>query len=98
MRHVETYQAHLAAIEQDLTATLNRRFAGTSPWRGQAGQLARRLQQELDTRWLPYVQREIAKVEAAQALIDTPEEYDRVANACDGEISKRLKPGKAATP
>lgn len=98
MRHVEAYQAHLAAIEQDLTATLNRRFAGTSPWRGQAGQLARRLQQELDTRWLPYVQREIAKVEAAQALIDTPEEYDRVANACDGEISKRLKPGKAATP
>ena len=35
---------------------------------------------------------------AAKALIDTPEEYDRVANACDGEISKRLKPGKAATP
>ena len=26
-----------------------------------------------------------------QALIDSAEEYDRVANACDGEISKRLK-------
>ncbi|MFN4326405.1 MAG: hypothetical protein ACK4FP_11010 [Azonexus sp.] len=98
MRHVETYQAHLAAIEPDLTATLNRRFTGGAPWRGPAGQLARRLQQELDTRWLPYVQREIAKVEVAQALIDTPEEYDRVANACDGEISKRLKADTALTP
>ena len=67
-------------------------------WRSPAGQIAGYLQRELDERWIPYVQREIAKVEAAQALIDTAEEYDRVANACDGEISKRLKPGKAATP
>lgn len=54
------------------------------------GHPAEHLQKELDERWLPYVQREIAKVEPAQALIDTPEEYDRVANACDGEIRKRL--------
>ena len=62
------------------------------------GHPAEHLQKELDERWLPYVQREIAKVEPAQALIDTPEEYERVANACDGEIRKRLNAGTGRGP
>lgn len=90
-RHLKTYQAHMAGLEKSFQDTLSARFANNRVWRGPAGQTAPRLQRELDERWLPYIQREIAKVEAAQALIDTPEEYDRVANACDGEIAKRLK-------
>lgn len=91
MRHVETYQAHIVAIEKELTETLTARFATGKIWRGAAGQTSSQLQQELNERWVPYVQRQIGKVEAAQALIDTNEEYERVANACDGEIAKRLK-------
>ncbi|MDE2441131.1 MAG: hypothetical protein KGP14_08905 [Betaproteobacteria bacterium] len=91
MRHVETYQKHLIDIEKSLTETLNARFATGSIWRGPAGQTAARLQNELDERWLPYVQREIQKVDAAQAMIDTTEEYERVSNACDGQITKRLR-------
>lgn len=91
LRHVKTYQAHLASIEPDLLATLNRRFATGSPWRGPAGQTRARLQQELDERWLPYIQREIARGDDAQALIDTAEEYARVSNACGGEIRKRIR-------
>lgn len=94
MRHVETYQAHIAAIEKEVSTTLSNRFATGKSWRGPAGQTAQQLQRELNERWIPFVQREIGKVEAAQALIDTTEEYERVANACDGEISKRLKQGK----
>lgn len=94
MRHVETYRTHLAAIEKELSDTLGRRFATGSPWRGPAGQTAGKLQRELDERWIPYVRREIGKAEAAQALIDTAEEYERVTNACEGEIGKRLKQGK----
>lgn len=90
MRHVQTYQTHLADIEKNLTETLNARFATGAGWRGPAGQAAARLQSELNERWLPYVQREIQKVDAAQALIDTAEEYARVTNACDGEIARRL--------
>lgn len=89
-RHVKTYQDHIVAIEKELSDTLTRRFAGGAPWRGPAGQIAARLQQELDERWLPYVKREIDKADQAQALIDTPEEYARVTASCDGEIKKRL--------
>lgn len=91
MRHVQTYQAHLADMEKTLTDTLNARFATGTVWRGPPGQTAERLQSELNERWLPYVQREIGKVDAAQALIDTVEEYTRVTNACDGQIAKRLQ-------
>ncbi|MCH2220674.1 MAG: hypothetical protein MK097_10180, partial [Dechloromonas sp.] len=70
------------------------RFATGGPWRGPVGQSTWRLQDELNERWLPYVQRELKKVDTAQALIDTDEEYARVADACDGEIAKRLQRGK----
>lgn len=91
MRHVKTYEEHLAAIEPALTELLSARFASGGPWRGRRGEIAARLQRELDQRWLPMVEREIRRVDAAQALIDTDEEYERVANACDGEIRKRLR-------
>jgi uncharacterized protein with von Willebrand factor type A (vWA) domain len=90
MRHLKTYQEHMVGIEKSLAETLSQRFVSDRPWRGPAGQASAQLQKELDERWLPYVQREIAKVETAQALIDTAEEYERVANACDGEVKKRL--------
>jgi len=88
-RHVKTYLDHQAAIEKDLADTFTRRFTGDGPWHGQAGQTAVRLQKELDERWIPYVKRELNKAEQAQALIDTPEEYARVADSCDGEIRKK---------
>jgi hypothetical protein len=89
LRHVKTYQSHLAKIKQDLGDTLNQRFATGGAWRGPLGQTHARLQRELDERWLPYVQRELRRVDADQELIDTPEEYERIANSCNGEIRKR---------
>jgi hypothetical protein len=91
MRHVKTYQTHMAGIEKALGEILNERFATGAPWRGPLGQTAGKLQRELDERWLPYIERELKRVEAAQALIDTPEEYARVSNACGGEIKKRTR-------
>jgi hypothetical protein len=91
LRHVKAYQEHLASIEKDVADTLNRRFATGGPWRGPVGQTGAQLQRELDERWLPYIRREIGRADAAQALIDTPEEYARVAAACNGEIQKRTR-------
>lgn len=90
-RHVETYLAHVAGIEKELLDTLNQRFATGAPWRGPVGEKRAQLQQELDERWLPYIERRIAAADAAQALIDTPEEYERVANTCDGEVRKKIR-------
>jgi hypothetical protein len=91
MRHVEAYQKHIANIEKELTEALNARFATGAVWRGPVGQTASRLRQELDERWAPYVQRLIKRVDEIQAKIDTAEEYERVAGACNGEISKVLR-------
>lgn len=91
LRHVKTYHDHLAAIEGELTETLRRRFATGSPWRGPVGNTQTILQRELNDRWLPYIKREIGKVEAAQALVDTDDEYERVSKSCNGEIQKRLR-------
>lgn len=91
MRHVKAYQAHIAEIEKVLQDALNARFSTGTPWRGPLGQTSAKLQQELNERWTPYVQREFNRVEEAQSKIDTPEEYERVANACDGEIRKRTR-------
>jgi hypothetical protein len=91
MRHVEAYQKHMVSIEKELGETLNARFATGAVWRGPVGQTASRVRQELDTRWAPYVQRLIKRVDEAQAKIDTTEEYERVANACDGAIKKAIR-------
>lgn len=89
-RHVKAYQEHLAGIAKDLEEALKRRFAD-GLWHGPIGQSKAMLQQELNDRWLPYIQREIRRVDETQALIDTPEEYARVADACDGAIRKVLR-------
>ena len=91
LRHVRTYQEHLVAIEKDLTETLRRRFATGTPWRGPVGNTQAILQREIDDRWLPYIKREIGKVEVAQARVDTPDEYERVSKSCNGEIQRRIK-------
>lgn len=91
MRHVQAYQSHLDSVEKNITEALNARFATGQVWRGLAGEQMPRLQRELDTRWLPAIQRQIREVEAQQQLIDTPEEYERVANSCNGEIKQRIR-------
>ena len=90
LRHVKAYQEHLTAVEKEIGATLNARFATGGVWRGPVGQASARIRQELDERWVPYLQREIGKAEAAQALIDTPDEYARVSASCGGEVRRLM--------
>ncbi len=91
LQHVKIYQEHLSSIEKGLTDTLSRRFVTGGPWRGPVGQTSARLQREVEERWLPYIKREIDRVDAAQAMIDTPEEYARVVASCGGEIRQRIR-------
>lgn len=86
LRHVNAYREHASRIEADILKRLQQRFATGAPWRGPRGQTQSQLQTELAERWLPYVKWMLGKVEAGQAKIDTPEEYERVASSCNGEI------------
>lgn len=88
LRHVKTYQDHLVSIERDLADTLRQRFATGSVWRAPKGQTRLLLEKEMNERWLPFIKREIERVESTQKLIDTPEEYARVSGACGGEIER----------
>lgn len=88
MRHVKAYEAHLAGIEKVVQEDLSRRFVTGRFWRAQVGANYIRVSEELNERWLPYVNREMRKVDLAQALIDTPEEYARLSEACNGEVKK----------
>lgn len=97
MRHVDTYRKHSAAIEQEIVATLQQRFVAKSPWRGPTGEMQQRLAQEMEQRWIPYISRLLNKAEADQALIDTPEEYEKVAASCQGEIRRILSSQRETT-
>jgi hypothetical protein len=91
LRHVKAYQDHLVSIERELADTLTRRFATDAVWRAPKGQTRLMLEKEMNERWLPFIKQAIERVEAAQALIDTPEEYARVSGACGGEIERVVR-------
>lgn len=91
MRHVQAYEAHSVAIEKELTEALTNRFATGVIWRGPVGQSREKLQLELNERWIPYIKRAMDRVEATQALIDTPEEYARIAGSCNSEVKKQIR-------
>ena len=91
LRHVKAYQDHLVSIEKDLSETLNLRFATGSVWRAPIGQTRMMLEKEMSERWLPFIKHEIERVESAQRLIDTQEEYARVSGACGGDIERVIR-------
>ena len=91
LRHVQTYHNHLASIERDIAETLAKRFEIGKPFRGAVGQTRQMLEKELNERWIPYLRSEIERVESLQALIDTPEEYERVSRSCGDAIQRVIR-------
>lgn len=94
LRHVQAYLTHLPKVEAALRPLLNQRF-GVAPIYGGVGQgkpqLREQLQQELNQYWIPLLGSEVEKVEAQQRVIDSPQEYERMGRACNGEVQKFLR-------
>lgn len=90
MRHLKTYQDFLPKAEAIVRARLAARFAG-KPLYAPIGQARNLLQREVDRSWMPYIKREMAKVEILQAAIDTPQEYARLGKVCAGEVQSLLR-------
>ena len=91
MRHLNAYLDYLPKAEARVRLALARRFED-KPLYARIGQAQSLLQREIDRGWMPYIKSEMAKVEALQAAIDSPQEYARLGKVCGGEVQSLLRP------
>jgi hypothetical protein len=91
MRHLNAYLDFLPKAEARVRAALARRFED-KPLYARIGQAQSLLQREIDRGWMPYIKTEMAKVEAVQAAIDSPQEYARLGKVCRGEVQSLIRP------
>jgi hypothetical protein len=91
MRHLNAYLDYLPRAEARVRTALQRRFED-KPLYARIGQAQSLLQREIDRGWMPYIKSEMAKVEAAQAAIDSPQEYARLGKVCGGEVQSLIRP------
>jgi hypothetical protein len=85
MRHLNAYLNHLPKVETLVRASLQKRFA-EKPIYAPAGQGKVMLERELDAGWMPFIKKEMGKVEQIQISIDSPQEYKRLSKVCEGEV------------
>ncbi len=93
LRHLQAYMGHLPKVELVVREALAKRFEA-KPLYAPAGTALSALEHEIDSGWLPFIKAEMQKVEAQQAQIDTPEEYDRLSKVCNGEVQNMLLRGR----
>jgi hypothetical protein len=91
MRHLNAYLDYLPKAESRVRLALERRFED-KPLYARIGQAQSLLQREIDRGWMPYIKSEMAKVEALQAAIDSPQEYARLGKVCGGEVQSLIRP------
>lgn len=91
MRHLNAYLDYLPKAEARVRLALARRFED-KPLYARIGQAQSLLQREIDRGWMPYIKSEMAKVEALQAAIDSPQEYARLGKVCGGAVQSLLGP------
>jgi hypothetical protein len=85
-RHLKAYMDNLARVEKVVKTALDKRFAG-QPMYAPSGTAMSALEHEINGTWFPFIQAEFDKGKIEQAKIDTPQEYARLAQACNGEIA-----------
>lgn len=86
MEHIRIYRDELPAAQRTVQDELLRRYGG-HPLYAPAGRGIALLEADVD-QWLrPLIQRELARIEAEQAALDSPEETFRLSHACHGEVA-----------
>jgi hypothetical protein len=90
MRHLNAYIDYLPKVESRVRETLARRFDARPVYAPQ-GQSLRRVEQEFNGRWMPFIKQEMAKAKALQAGIDSPGEYARLSKVCQGEVQSLIR-------
>jgi len=90
LRHLKAYMDNLARVEQAVREALERRFEA-KPLYAPSGTAQSALQHEINSLWFPFINAEFDKGNAEQAKIDTPQEYARLGDSCNGEIRQIME-------
>jgi hypothetical protein len=90
MRHLNTYFKQLPKVETVVRAALRKRFETRAVY-APKGQVEEFLVAEFSNIWIPYLTKELTRVESLQALIDTPEEYARLSRVCEGAVQSLIQ-------
>jgi hypothetical protein len=90
MRHLKAYIDYLPKVESRVREKMEQRFDGR-PVMAAQGQSLRKVQQELDRTWMPFLKEEMARARARQAGIDSPQEYARLSKVCRGEVQSFIR-------
>lgn len=93
MRHLQIYLDHLPKVEASARAALQQRFDGR-PMYAPLGQVKRKLEEEIDSRWMPYLKNAMERVNAQHAALDSPAEYARLSKVCQGEVQSIIGPAR----
>lgn len=93
MRHLQIYLDHLPKVEASARAALQQRFAG-QPIYAPIGQVKRKLEEEIDSRWMPYLKNAMERVDVQHKALDSPAEYARLSKVCQGEVQSIIGPAR----
>jgi len=96
MRHLKAYVDYLPKVESRVLDRMAQRFDGR-PVVAPQGQALRRVQQELDRTWMPFLKRAMAEAKTRQAAIDSPKEYARLGKVCRGEVQSLIGSTRRST-
>jgi hypothetical protein len=93
MRHLQIYLDHLPKVEASARAALQQRFGG-QPMYAPIGQVKRKLEEEIDSRWMPYLKTAMERVDLQHKALDSPAEYARLSKICQGEVQSIIGPAR----
>ena len=89
-RHLKAYMDNLVRVEKVVRAALEKRF-DARPLYAPSGTAQSALQHEINSVWFPFIKAEFDKGNVEQAKIDTPQEYARLAETCNGDIRRIIE-------
>ena len=89
-RHLKAYMDNLVRVEKVVRTALEKRF-DARPLYAPSGTAQSALQHEINSVWFPFIKAEFDKGNVEQAKIDTPQEYARLGDSCNGEIRQIIE-------
>lgn len=89
LRHVQANQDAVEGAADALQAEMARHY-GNRIFMGPQAELQRQLEEEMGRRWMPWAQAELERRRKVHEQIDSPQEYARLGQVCNGAARAAL--------